>query len=132
MAVPTPVNTLGLCTRPMRGAALRDTRRGAETKWRSEARGWSAGLWLHMRPDGGRQSPRNIRRQLRNVAATWNGPGRWMRKEVQAQSTQGMRWDRIQEARSSSGIDPSARPRIMLKASVSGASSSKSLIARKV
>ena len=26
----TPANTLGLCSRPMRGAALRDTRRGAE------------------------------------------------------------------------------------------------------
>ena len=26
----TSVNTLGLCTRPMRGAALRDTRGGAE------------------------------------------------------------------------------------------------------
>ena len=35
----TSPNTLGLCSRPIRGAALRDTRRGAETDWKRWA-GW--------------------------------------------------------------------------------------------
>lgn len=61
--------------------------------------------------------PPNVRRQLMTL---------------RIQSTQGMRRDRSQDARSFSDRDPSAVPRIAVTASGSGASSSRLLIAKKV
>ena len=77
---------------------------------------------------------KNVRRQLKNDVLRGRCEGGLVleRVDLRAQSAQGIKWPRIQDARSSSEKEPSAKPVSALTVSVSGASSSKPLTARNV